>query len=605
MEPILKVKLIGKYFNTPDNIKSVHDAMLPIIDKAKELRLWDDSIKLIMVTDDFKNEVEKQAKAWNIQAQISQEKEVVVASKILFNHDIKMPENHLFFHYHVFYNKDFPILEMALSQIFSVKAKKIIPAEIREKKYSYHPASLEDRIIFSSTDWCVASYTKSTIRNMLKESAKPMNHNQFLIAFQRKLKKILFDYNGDKYDSEKRFQIFYEDYFDGLHTLFLRIVENDTEESEFWIKEDEPCRKLIYDVINQIKELKDNCLAGKIYDVSKLKQAIVSFSNYFEVFLEEETSDGFHIRLTKDPKNYFIGALVETEPRIVCFMDILGFSDLINEYDEDITSTLLQDIQESFSLAQTYLLDNKLQKNKDVIRHLKYQTFSDNICISIPYFDNENDFLSNFNLLATYVRGFQLIMMTKGFFTRGGISTGSYYADNNIIFSKGLVNAYLLESKKAIYPRVLVDNIIINKLLSYSVNRVKYFGIDRVIVVDWENISFLNPFGIGESTFSQIDSMLSELNTDDSEPMNNILGSISKVVGDMTIGLLKTTSEHERKNLATIKQSIIENIILHGKNERVGSKYIWLLEFIKWFERDESSKLKFKLLTEKLNEEEF
>ena len=129
------------------------------------------------------------------------------------------------------------------------------------------------------------------------------------------------------------------------------------------------------------------------------------------MFLEEETSDGFHIRLTKDPKNYFIGALVETEPRIVCFMDILGFSDLINEYDEDITSTLLQDIQESFSLAQTYLLDNKLQKNKDVIRHLKYQTFSDNICISIPYFDYENDFLSNFNLLATYVRGFQLIMM--------------------------------------------------------------------------------------------------------------------------------------------------------------------------------------------------
>ena len=76
--------------------------------------------------------------------------------------------------------------------------------------------------------------------------------------------------------------------------------------------------------------------------------------------------------------------------------------------------------------------------------------------------------------LASATRGFQSIMMTKGFFTRGGVSMGSYYADNNIIFSKGLVNAYLLESKKANYPRVLVDNLIIQKLLNYSKSQM-YF----------------------------------------------------------------------------------------------------------------------------------
>lgn len=159
------------------------------------------------------------------------------------------------------------------------------------------------------------------------------------------------------------------------------------------------------------------------YDVTLLKEAIKNFTAHFEVFLEDESKDGFRITLTKNPKDYFIDEIVETEPRIICFMDILGFSELINEYDTDITSTVLQDIQAIFALAKSQLLENKNLANTEALRHLKYQTFSDNICISIPYFDNENDFLTNFNILSVYVRGFQLIMMSKGIYMRGGIST--------------------------------------------------------------------------------------------------------------------------------------------------------------------------------------
>ena len=150
---------------------------------------------------------------------------------------------------------------------------------------------------------------------------------------------------------------------------------------------------------------------------------------------------------------------------------------------------------------------------------------------------------------------------------------------------------------------MLVDNQIIQKLLNYSKKRVQYFGIDNAIVIDWKNISFLNPFGLGASTINQFESMLRELNTDGDEPINKLLGSLSKVVGDMTIGLLKTTSEQESKNLDRIKQEVISNIIEHGNNEQVASKYIWLWEFIKWFEKDETSKLKFEYLTERLKED--
>lgn len=39
---------------------------------------------------------------------------------------------------------------------------------------------------------------------------------------------------------------------------------------------------------------------------------------------------------------------------------------------------------------------------------------------------------------------------------RGGISEGDMYVENEIMFGKGLVNAYRLESYSAIFPRIII-----------------------------------------------------------------------------------------------------------------------------------------------------
>ena len=604
MSELIQIRFVGANYNTEKVRKSVTSFFSTIIEKAIELDVWDTAIKKIVITDDFKNEVHKQAEKWNIKTHISQEKEYRVASKVLFNHNLENPEHHIFFDYQYFHSENYPFLQTVFGQILNVSSKKIIPSGIREYKFNYRPSSLVDYVKFASTEWCKTVYTRIFLGKLLTKQAPLMNQNAFLVAFKRKLKKNLFEYNSDISDVASRLDLFWHNYFESLNTLFLRIVENDTDKKDYLIKEDEPSRDLIYSVIDEIGELTKKCLAQKEYDVTNLKEAIKKFSEHFEIFLENENNQNFIIRLTKDPKDYFIDEIVETEPRIICFMDILGFSELINEYDSDITSTVLQDIQESFALAKTHLLENKTQQNKDVVRHLKYQTFSDNICISIPYFDNENDFLANFNLLITYVRGVQSILMTKGFFTRGGVSTGSYYADNNIIFSKGLVNAYHLESKKAIYPRVIFDKSILEKLWKYNHERVKYFGIDSAIIFDWENTAFLNPFGLLQSSVQQFESLFKELNSDDDEPLTNALNTLTKTVGEMTVGLLKSVEEDEKKSLQLIKDKIAENIYLHYKDENVVSKYLWLFEFVKWIEKDESAKLKFQFMTELMNKTE-
>lgn len=556
MEEIIQIRFTDKSLYTDENRSVIVKLYSGIIKFAVDQHIWDDSIKAIIITDDLITEVKNQATLWNINFYISQEKEYSVASKILFNQNLDNPEYHIFIPFQNLCYECLPHQRIALGQIINISSKKLIPKEIWKFELDNSPVSLDDYIMFASTEWITADYTRELLDELIKVPYNPFDHNSFLISFKRKLKKYLFEYNSDRYDNDRRLKIFWVNYFGSIKTLFLRITETFSQERNIQVKEIESCHDLIYKLIAEINLLTKKCINKEGYDIFSLKEAVKRFSAHFEIFLEEEKNEFFRVRLTKDPKDYFVDEIVETEPRFVCFIDILGFTELINEYDSDITSTVLQDIQESFSLAKTYLIDNNVSQFKDTLKHLKYQTFSDNICISIPYFDNETDFLSNFNLLTTYIRGLQVTLMTKGFFTRGGISTGSFYSDNNIIFSKGLVNAYLLESKKANFPRVIIDKTIIDKLFSYNHQSIKYFGLDKVIIFDWENVSFLNPFGLIESSLHQFDSIFEELKTDTDDPMVNTLNSISKRFSNLTIDLLKSVSSAEKQSVELIKIKI-------------------------------------------------
>ncbi|CAM1349286.1 hypothetical protein [Tenacibaculum crassostreae] len=606
-EEIVELNITNEYFNTEENQEQIFKLYDSIIENAKKLEVWSDSIKKIIITDNFIEEVKEQSQKWNFTSNISKEKEYAVVSKILFNHKLDAPEYYIYFNFQSFYEEQFLHWEIALGQILNIYSNKIIPNSIRKKHIENYPSSLTEHIEFASVEWCKAVHSRIILQKIFSEPTFPMNQNSFLITFKRKLKRSLYEYNSDKYENSKRLDTFWYEYYDSIKTLFLRLVEKETTEESLKLKDEESCYELVNNVIIEINNLTANLIESKEFDVTNLKKAVVTFSEHFEVFLENETDRNFRIRLTKNPKDYFIDEIVETEPRMVCFMDILGFSELINRYDSDITSTVLQDIQESFELAKTQLLEKNPSGNDDVVKHLRYQTFSDNICISIPYFDNENDFLSNFNLLATYIRGFQNVMMSKGIFMRGGISTGSYYADDNIIFSKGLVNAYYLESKKAIYPRVIIDDSIINKLFSYKTERLRYFGLDKTIIFDWENCAFLNPFGLIQSSISQFESVANELKSeidDEDDEFTKAISTFATSMTDMTIGLMKSLADNDDKVLEPIKSEIVKNIYYYQSNSNVASKYIWLNEFIKWLEKDDSAKMKFETMSERLKNNE-
>jgi hypothetical protein len=47
---------------------------------------------------------------------------------------------------------------------------------------------------------------------------------------------------------------------------------------------------------------------------------------------------------------------------------------------------------------------------------------------------------------------------------RGGIATGSTYHKGNVVFGQGLINAFDLERYVAVYPRIVVDEMLVQRM---------------------------------------------------------------------------------------------------------------------------------------------
>lgn len=133
------------------------------------------------------------------------------------------------------------------------------------------------------------------------------------------------------------------------------------------------------------------------------------------------------------------------QDKVVAFIDILGFKEMVNE---------------SFKYGSYYGNILSALKTIDNMRHLKVDSdssvghevtvFSDNIVIS--YKRNYLD------LLIRDVIDLQISLLADGMLTRGGVSFGKLCHEDNLVYGPALIEAYLIESKYAIYPRVVIDN---------------------------------------------------------------------------------------------------------------------------------------------------
>lgn len=173
------------------------------------------------------------------------------------------------------------------------------------------------------------------------------------------------------------------------------------------------------------------------------------------------------------------------ENRVVLFMDILGFKDLVSSKGREVE--ILDALTIPKELSAKYPFNGKTA--------MELTAFSDSVVVSEPV---ESDF--NVERMVHYASYLQLKFLAKGVLTRGGIAVGEMHHKNGIAFGPALVEAYKLETELAHYPRIVIPPAVEHVAMQSVLRARKQFahafvGILRKDVDGVMHVNSLGPLG--------------------------------------------------------------------------------------------------------------
>ncbi len=188
----------------------------------------------------------------------------------------------------------------------------------------------------------------------------------------------------------------------------------------------------------------------------------------------------------------------KTNNSFVAFIDVLGSSEAIkNDPDKSLNA-----IHKAYDMA----IDKFNRYENGNFNELKINIFSDNIILSCPVKEGEE--VEALVSILFFSMLLQVCMWINGLMVRGGIAFGDYFADGIMVWGKALLRAYELESKIAIYPRIIVMPEIVDILNCFSSPIFKSF-----VCEDYDGIFFIDPLGnkkIGDEFLDFIDQLIED-----------------------------------------------------------------------------------------------
>ncbi len=135
--------------------------------------------------------------------------------------------------------------------------------------------------------------------------------------------------------------------------------------------------------------------------------------------------------------------------KYVAFLDVLGFTELVNSNNEKTLSDYF----------------NAIEQAKEIFR--KEKSSLEVFAISDSIILTANNSPNDLKQLLTAIRSLHTYLVDKNIWLRGGLSFGevAYIKEKAIIVGKGYIKAFKLEAL-AVVPRVIIDPSIINNSTS-------------------------------------------------------------------------------------------------------------------------------------------
>lgn len=138
-------------------------------------------------------------------------------------------------------------------------------------------------------------------------------------------------------------------------------------------------------------------------------------------------------------------------PSFCAYFDILGFSEKINSEDLKFFEKYLAILDEELK----YLDDKHDLSNTKNYKRFELKIFTDNFVLGYPWDDEFGEI--ELGYLHEVLSHIQFNFIKYGIFIKGAISFSKLYMNENIVIGKALIDAYKLEERDAIYPRIILS----------------------------------------------------------------------------------------------------------------------------------------------------
>lgn len=131
---------------------------------------------------------------------------------------------------------------------------------------------------------------------------------------------------------------------------------------------------------------------------------------------------------------------IDFDYSIVAFVDILGFSNMVKS-----------DCENRNASSRYFEVLREINRETRKIGECSITQFSDSVIFALPL--SQENYLKMIAILAEYQRK----LLYHSIICRGAIAYGKHYKEEEFMFSQALIEAYQLESKDAIYPRIVIS----------------------------------------------------------------------------------------------------------------------------------------------------
>jgi hypothetical protein len=186
---------------------------------------------------------------------------------------------------------------------------------------------------------------------------------------------------------------------------------------------------------------------------------------------------------------------ISYEQRLVIFIDILGFKNLITQSKEDETvlKNILRALQ-TFNEFRDFNTDLKefseeFSDSTIIDDSREITNFSDSIVISFKI-----EGIKTLEFVINRLLNIMVDLLEYNVILRGGIAIGDMIHTEDIVFGPAFIDAYSLENEVASFPRIIFLKEIVKKYNIYSLGGIKEDD-DGYYYLDYFNLYDFNYFG--------------------------------------------------------------------------------------------------------------